>query len=161
MTEKYSFTDRLGFTMSDGAGNNNTMVEEMSKMFTAAGLHWDHRCRCLGHIIHRAAGDFFFKVAPPPLNNNAWRQFGCYGKLHNIVVWVQSSTKRLERWHKLNSLVLLRDNSSRWHSYYDMCERALLVKWPLVQFLNTEPELANNFLSSKDWGYLENLINFL
>ena len=39
MTEKYGFTDRLGFAMSDGAGNNNTMAEEMSKMFTAAGLH--------------------------------------------------------------------------------------------------------------------------
>ena len=140
------------------------MAEEMDKMFTAAGLRWDHtyhRCRCLGHIIHRAAGDFFFKEAPPPFDDNAWRQFGCYGKLHNIVVWVQSSTERLERWHKLKSQVLLRDNSSRWHSYYDMCERALLLKWPLIQFLNLESELANNFLSPEDWGYLENLTKFL
>ena len=164
MTEKYGFTDQLGFTMADGAGNNNTMAEEMDKMFAAAGLRWDHvfhRCRCLGHIIHRAAGDFFFKAAPPPHDDAAWRQFGCYGKLHNIVIWVQSSTERVERWHQLSSLVLLRDNSTRWHSYYDMCARALLLKWPLIQLLQTEPGLSKNHLSPEDWGYLENLTKFL
>ena len=42
-----------------------------------------------------------------------------------------------------------------------MCERALLLKQPLIQFLNLELELANNFLSPKDQGYLKNLTKFL
>ena len=42
ITEKYGFTDQLGFIMANGAGNNNIMAEEMDKMFTAAGLRWDH-----------------------------------------------------------------------------------------------------------------------
>ena len=41
ITEKYGFTDQLGFTMADNAENNQTMVQEMERQLTAAGLKWD------------------------------------------------------------------------------------------------------------------------
>ena len=152
MTEKYGFTDRLGFTVADNAAGNTAMVREMAVQFTAAGLKWDHlfhRCRCLGHIIHLAARDFFLKEAPGPDDDAGWRQFGCYGKLHNIVLWVQGSTQRVERFAQFSNLRLRRDNPTRWHSYYDMCARALLLKWPVIQLLQSEPELANEQLSKR------------
>ena len=31
ITEKYNFTERLGFTVADNADNNQTMVEEMER----------------------------------------------------------------------------------------------------------------------------------
>ena len=89
VTERYQFIPRLGFTITDNAGNNNTMVDEMERQMAANGYIWDakiHRLRCLGHIINLAAEDFFYKDAPDPHNQVKWRQFGCYGKIHNIVL---------------------------------------------------------------------------
>ena len=42
ITKKYGFIDRLGFIIANAAGNNNTIAEEIDKMFTAASLRWDH-----------------------------------------------------------------------------------------------------------------------
>ena len=80
--------------MADNADNNNIIVNEMEVQMTANGYDEDaetHRLWCLGHIIYLATGDFFFKKTPDPYNNTGWRVFGCYGKLHNIVLWVQKS----------------------------------------------------------------------
>ena len=105
ITEKYEFTHRLGFIVADNADNNDIMVNEMEVQMTANGYDWDaktHRLRCLGHIIHLAAGDFFFKKTPDPYNDAGWRAFGCYGKLHNIVLWVQKSPQRMENFKKIS-----------------------------------------------------------
>ena len=80
--------------MSDNAENNETMVKEMKVQMRANGYAWDasfHRLRCLGHIIHLAAEDFFFKKAPQPEDHAGWRVFGSYGKLHNIILWIGKS----------------------------------------------------------------------
>ena len=42
-----------------------------------------------------------------------------------------------------------------------MCARALQLKWPIIQLLQSEPELMKELLSQEDWGYLENITNFL
>ena len=61
----------------------------------------------------------------------AWRKKGPLGKLHNIVVFIQRSTQRIQRFKSLieaNGLRLIRDNSTRWNSWYMMLERALKLK---------------------------------
>ena len=164
ITEKYEFTRHLGFTVADNADNNDTMVDEMELQMQANGYDWDaktHRLRCLGHIIHLAAGDFFFKKTPDPHNEAAWRVFGCYGKLHNIVLWVQKSPQRMERFKGISHYRLIRDNSTRWHSYYDMCARAILLRNEITHLLNNEPELEKDYLGPTDWAHLIDITKFL
>ena len=130
----------------------------------ANGYKWDHnthRLRCLEHIIYLAAEDFFFKEALGPGDDVAWRQFGCYGKLYNIVLWVQKSPQRMERFKLINHLILIRDNFTRWHLYYDMCDRALQLREEITYLLTTEPELDEDSLRVADWGYLNNIKLFL
>ena len=140
------------------------MVEKMQHQMTDNGYTWDanfHRLRCLGHIINLAAQDFFFKKVPDPENKAGWRSFGSYGKLHNIVLWVRKSPQRMERFKELSCLQLIRDNSTCWHSYYDMCERALFLRDEITELLNTESELEKDYLSHTDWTHLGNISSFL
>ena len=150
--------------MADNADNNDTMVNKMEVQMTANGYDWDtktHRLRCLAHIIHLTAGDFFFNETPDPHNEAGWRAFGSYGKLHNIVLWVQKSPQRMENFKVISHYRLIRDNATRWHSYYDMCERALFLRDEITQLLNTEPELEKDHLGPTDWGYLAGITTFL
>ena len=94
-------------------------------------------------------------------DREGWRSFGCYGKLHNIVVWVQQSSQRMERFRLLSSLQLIRDNSTRWHFYYDMCQRALQVKDALMALIVEQVDLEAKALTATDWEYLANLSRFL
>jgi len=60
-----------------------------------------------------------------------WRKKGPLGKLHNIVVYIQRSAQRIQRFKSLieaNGLGLIRDNSTRWNSWYKMLQRALKLK---------------------------------
>ena len=204
--ERYECSYQLGFTVSDNASNMDTMVQEIERQFEANGHRWDaqfHRFRCLGHIIHLAASDFFFRggkvfchprrrrpppvaregrrnqptaaaepaadlaveddaPTPAPIVNDAaaWRKYGCYGKLHNIVVWVQASTARRERFKALSHLQLIRNNATRWHSYYNMCNRALEVKDQLILFLTNKQDLEDEALTLEDWRHLAEITSF-
>ena len=204
--ERYEYSYQLGFTVSDNASNMDTMVQEIERQFEANGHRWDaqfHRLRCLGHIIHLAASDFFFRggkvschprrrrpppvaregrrnqptaaaepaadlaveddaPTPAPIVNDAaaWRKYGCYGMLHNIVVWVPASTARRERFKALSHLQLIRDNVTRWHSYYNMCNRALEVKDQLVLFLTNKQDLEDEALTLEDWRHLAEITSF-
>lgn len=132
-----------------------------------------HRVRCLGHIIHLAAHDFFFRRpsdtlgdgekvhSPTPDDNMAWRDLGCYGKLHNIVVWIQRSPQRRNRFRVLSDLQLVRDNATRWHSYYDMCQRSLECRTALSELISTEVDLEAEYLSYTDWENISALVKFL
>ena len=54
------------------------MVKEMEVQMRANGYAWDasfYRLRCLGHIIHLVAEDFFFKKAPQPEDHAGWRGY--------------------------------------------------------------------------------------
>ena len=56
----------------------------------------------------------------------------------------------MEQFKKISNLQLVRDNSTRWHSYYDMCERAILLRDEISCLLNTEPLLELNYLTPTD-----------
>ena len=166
VTEAYRCTESIGFVVSDNASNMDTLVFEIERQMTAVGIVWPadyYRIRCLGHIVHLVAEAFLLEGADTPdaEDRDIWRSFGCFGKVHNIVVWVQGSPQRKERFRELSELQLVRDNKTRWHSYYDMCHRALQVKDALAALCASEVELEADALLPSDWVYLTNLTQFL
>ena len=55
-----------------------------------------------------------------------WRRKGPLGKLHNIVVYIQRSPQRRSAFQKLSQgRRLLRDNKTRWNSWFSMITSAL------------------------------------
>ena len=56
----------------------------------------------------------------------SWRQQGPLGKLHNIVVYIQRSTQRIQAFKELSrGRRLVRDNSTRWNSWFMMIRTAI------------------------------------
>lgn len=104
--------------------------------------------RCNGHVINLAAQAFLFqdtergaadalaadnndglKSVPTEQEIENWRKKGSLGRLHNIVVSIQRSTQRIERFKALSEgKVLIRDNSTRWNSWYKMTKKALTLR---------------------------------
>lgn len=94
-----------------------------------------------------------------------WRRKGELGKIHNIVVYIAGSTQRLEAFKTLaeaNGLGLLRDNSTRWNSWFKMLERALkLIDAIKIYCFKNADDLAEDTLSAKEWENVNKLIEFL
>src|ERR1700712_3646782 len=98
-----------------------------------------HRLRCQGHILNLSAHAFLFVTEEESLESNnidkyavtldemeRWRRCGALGKLHNFVVYIQCSTIRIQRFKKLShGRALVRDNSTRWNSWYAMIKCAV------------------------------------
>jgi hypothetical protein len=103
--------------------------------------------RCNGHVINLAAQAFLFQdtergaadalaadnnglsSVPTEQEIEKWRKKGSLGRLHNIVVSIQRSTQRIERFKALSEgKVLIRDNSTRWNSWYKMTKKALTLR---------------------------------
>jgi hypothetical protein len=58
---------------------------------------------------------------PSQLEMDTWRRKGPLGKLHNIVVYIQRSPQRRAAFQKLSQgRHLIRDNKTRWNSWYAM-----------------------------------------
>jgi hypothetical protein len=63
---------------------------------------------------------------PTQLEMETWRRKGPLGKLHNIVVYIQRSPQRRSAFQKLSQgRRLLRDNKTRWNSWFLMITSAL------------------------------------
>jgi hypothetical protein len=85
-----------------------------------------------------------------------WRRKGLIGKLHNLIRYITHSAGRREAFNKLQeagfeSLIdgeddaltprpkqLLRDNLTRWHSWYDAAERAIELRQYIDEFIDDE-----------------------
>lgn len=63
----------------------------------------------------------------------------------------------MERFRLISNLQLIRDNSTRWHSYYDMCQRSLQVRDALTALTAEEKDLEDEALIATDWIRLANL----
>ena len=54
----------------------------------------------------------------------------------------------MERFREFSKFQFVRNNSTRWHSYFDMCECALAVKDALAIFIVKEKELEAESLTA-------------
>jgi hypothetical protein len=138
-----------------------------------------HRLRCNGHIINLAAQAFLFSSdedslsklnntassIPSQLEMDTWRRKGPLGKLHNIVVYIQRSPQRRAAFQKLSQgRHLIRDNKTRWNSWYTMIGCAIDEKVrPAIELYchQNQADMAEDILSIHDWENLENIYTFL
>ncbi len=94
----------------------------------------------------------------------AWRAKGCLGRLHNIVVWFQGSALRMNRFRSLSHRQLVRDNDTRWNSWFHMIRVATTspCKDAIIEYFELWPdECPNDRLTIEDWQNLENIRDFL
>ncbi|OWT42236.1 hypothetical protein VFPPC_18636 [Pochonia chlamydosporia 170] len=177
----YGIASKVGYFMMDNADNNGTMMKALSTLlFDQYQIVYNaehHRLRCNGHIINLAAQSFLFQTndesladenntsaltTPTELEMEQWRRKGPLGKLHNIVAYIQRSPQRLANFRELSGgRNLVRDNSTRWNSWYAMIRTATKLKTAINLFCHQYQENSDDLLSEKDWQELQKLQDFL
>jgi hypothetical protein len=136
-----------------------------------------HRLRCNGHIINLAAQSFLFQIdeealadhnntellsTPTEMEMNHWRRKGPLGKLHNIIVYIQRSPQRMANFRELSQgRNLVRDNSTRWNSWYKMISTATKLKAAINVYCIQYQENQEDLLSLEDWKDLQKVEDFL
>jgi hypothetical protein len=136
-------------------------------------IQWDfttRRIRCIGHIINLAVQAFLFqsliKIDQLKLYDKQeakgeirdkvdkrviFRKIRPLGKLHNIVVHIQSSAGRIKEFKDLAKRMIPLDNRTRWNSWYQMLimaiEKAGSIDTYIKNYLST---LEAEYLSLKD-----------
>jgi len=139
--------------------------------------HKTHRLRCQGHIINLAARSFLFVTEREFLEEletggyditleeiREWRQRGPLGKLHNLVVHIQGSVQREQRFRELSGdHRLVRDNDTRWNSWFSMISTAINLRDAIDQYCASYPEnsIRRDTLSEEDWEVLGEVKGFL
>jgi hypothetical protein len=181
----YGIASKVGYFMMDNAESNDTMIQAISEELTEQYmLNWDpiqHRLRCNGHIINLTAYAFLFYTLEEALDDTQnsesvyeiptevemlrWRQKGPLGKLHNIVVHIQRSVQRRTEFQELSSgLNLIRDNSTRWNSWYTMLKSAMRPKAQLAlkkYCKQHKSDIGGDRLLTTDWEDLTHVQLFL
>jgi hypothetical protein len=91
-----------------------------------------------------------------------FRLLGPLGKAHNIVAHIRKSPARTAEWMGLAKRMIPMDNRTRWNSWYEML-LILIEKMEHVDKYcrNHEDDLAEDFLSHKDWKKLRMTRDFL
>ncbi|KJZ73349.1 hypothetical protein HIM_07353 [Hirsutella minnesotensis 3608] len=181
VVDDWGFASNLGYFVMDNAGNNDTMMRSLSLgLLRRYDIRYDpksHRLRCQGHIINLAAKAFLFVTDNEKLKDDerhghnvtlkeieAWRKRGPLGKLHNFVVFVQSSVQRRQKFLAIShNRKLARDNDTRWSSWYTMLRAALHLRGAVEGYFNkwVEADCAGDELSPEDWIVLEKIKPFL
>jgi hypothetical protein len=114
------------------------------EMLHEYGIQYDsqhHRLRCQGHVLNLSVNSFLYVTdsdyleedddVPGQLKQSLkdikkWRKFGPIGKLHNIVVDIQSSAIRMQEFLILSRGTRpVRDNKTRWNSMEAMIKRSI------------------------------------
>ena len=93
VTETYRCTESLGFVVFDNVSNMDILIFKIERQLITVGIDWSvdyYRIRCFGYIIHLVVEAFLFgdEDMSNTEDREIWRCFGCFGKIHNIVVWV-------------------------------------------------------------------------
>ncbi|KJZ68669.1 hypothetical protein HIM_11941 [Hirsutella minnesotensis 3608] len=91
-----------------------------------------------------------------------WRNIGPMGKLHNIAVFIRSSTVHNDAWEDIAEKALGIDNVTRWNSWFKLLDAAVRQEGALPMFLNQyHAELADDILTHSDWQVLRMTHEFL
>jgi len=91
-----------------------------------------------------------------------WRSIGAMGKLHNIAVFIRSSTIHGDVWDEISSKALGIDNITRWNSWFVLLDVAIQKEGAITSFLNRyHKELEDDFLTPGDWQVLKMTHEFL
>lgn len=179
----YDIIDKLGYITSDNAKSNDTMMRDLEIQLAAVGVDYDGkegRIRCNGHIINLVVQAFFFSKHPDAARQHTdeellglqiqaddmkkWRKFGPHGKIHNIVVYIESSPQRRKDFKENHGGgTTRRDQKTRWNSWYLMIVWALKdsSKRAIASYLQQEKDLEAESLSRAEWAALTDMSDFL
>lgn len=153
-------SDRVGWSVSDNASNNDTCLEAVAEQLDLNAN--ERRLRCAGHVLNLIGQNILFGTDKSTLEPEdveitkeadtlalelaKWRKRGPVGKLHNLIVWIRRSTLQRERFEAkqlelgLEKHELIQDNSTRWNSVFYSMKRAVEQKQAIESIL--EEELA-------------------
>ena len=149
------------------------------------GIQYDpqhYRLRCQGHVLNLSVNSFLYVTnsdileeedddVPGQLKQSLkdikkWRKFGPIGKLHNIVVDIQSSAIRMQEFLILSrGTRLVRDNKTRWNSMEAMIKKSITS--PVFEAIrkyvqrHITEDLAKDELTDEDWSVLRDIHEFL
>ncbi|EKG09371.1 Ribonuclease H-like protein [Macrophomina phaseolina MS6] len=97
-----------------------------------------------------------------PEDQSGWRSMGPLGKLHNIAVYIRSSTVHSDAWERLAGDALGIDNATRWNSWYMLLRTALEKKDKVMVFQQEHHKaLGDDSLTQDDWDVLRLTADFL
>lgn len=83
-------------------------------------------------------------------------------KLHQLCIWLRSSTIHAAQWDRQVGLRLGIDNQTRWSSWYAVIDRAIRKTAAIKVFMNdNERSLGDIRLTSDDWDILNKAHSFL
>jgi hypothetical protein len=170
----------IGFCNADNASSNDTMAGHIEDVLEKEGLEWDaglNRLRCVGHIINLSIQALLFGKHPnqdcdpglPSVEDVAnWRKTGSLGILHDLIIWICKSPQRRKAFHDIAKKGLVRDNNTRWTSWYDAIIRALELQ-PAVEMMqlailsDRKIKQADRppMLQAEDWDTLKVYKDFL
>jgi hypothetical protein len=156
------------------------------------------RLRCMGYIINLIVKAFLFGTDLDAFELEAatthdlqqeerqlkhWRKCGPIGKLHNIVMFIRKSPRRIEDFQKIQAIDMLQDfeflqaladAAIRWNSTSTMMERGLHLKEAIDLFSmrystaqhprlhRDQPDMLTlDQLSEDDWEQIKHLFDLL
>ncbi|OWT42471.1 restless-like transposase [Pochonia chlamydosporia 170] len=185
VVDSYGVRAKMGYFTLDNAYNNDTMMHTVAE---TCGFNSTHRrLRCNGHIINLAVQAFLFgknkEASDEALRQvsrlsrreqegavgraetaTAWRQYGALGMLHNLVVWIRSSTQRYQAFLQAAGRIIPQDNSTRWNSWYRMIHVAIALRKELNSFMDdrySESDIRFDYLHPEHWQELQEIHDFL
>jgi hypothetical protein len=83
-------------------------------------------------------------------------------KLHNLAVWLRSSSLHQDIWRDNVGLQLGIDNATRWSSWHHILGNAIKKKAQISQFLiDFDQELTEYQLDRSEWDLLQKTYSFL
>jgi hypothetical protein len=95
-------------------------------------------------------------------DQSGWRSIGAMGKLHNIAVYIRSSTLLSDAWADLAGKALGIDNATRWNSWFELLTVALEKQGELMLLIQQHYEfLGDDVLTPTDWELLRMTAEFL
>ena len=215
MLDHYKLTESFGNAVTDNATENAACLRLVIKHCKLDESEAEKRhVRCLGHIINLVAHQVLFNtdveafehelestVTAEAIELASWRRKGPIGKLHNIIRYITHSTQRRNVFLGIQSVAidplrdqleskkvpldLIRDNVTRWNSWYDAAVRALKLRYAIDEFIDHElveyhqkvarherrsttdasppeiPLLLRDQLSSDDWDIIAAYVDLL
>jgi hypothetical protein len=121
---------------------------------------------CMGHVVNLVAHQVLFgsdiesfeheleNVIAEEVELRSWRSKGPIGKLHNLIRYILHSSKRRDVFIEIQqqlptslrdqhdnpdtSYDLIRDNLTRWNSWYDAAIRAIELRPAINEFIDNE-----------------------
>jgi hypothetical protein len=180
---EYDLAEQFGFFMADNAETNDVAIKAVLSTLRPDVKDFNsRRGRCIGHIINLAAKAFLFGQdteafenivegvnESTPLDSErmrtaqiAWRKKGPLGKLHNIVIFIRSSSIRKEAFRKaivgdkkIDDQMVKCDNSTRWNSHYDSIKTTLELQERISIYCGRfKDQIGDDLLTENDWNQL-------